>query len=334
MRFGPEEVQQTAALHGFRPDSLEKVFRLLSLLEALRSNAFLRPRMALKGGTALNLFLFDIPRLSVDIDLNYIGAPDRALMLADKPKVEQAIQAVCSREGLTIKRTAIEHAGGTWRFSYTNTAGSLDNLEVDLNFMLRLPLWPPASLDSKQLGPMVAKGISVVERHELAAGKLAALCSRNASRDIFDARELLRRDDLDRDKLRLAFVVYGGLNRKDWRTVQIDDVAAEPAELKRELAPMLRADVRPKDSEVPKWTKALITETRTLMRSVLPLQAHELEFIERLNGKGEIVPELLTEDAALQALISDHPGLKWKALNVKKRLTGAGGEVDREPAGL
>jgi len=79
---------------------------------------------------------------------------------------------------------------------------------------------------SQTLGPAVAKEIAVVDRHELAAGKLAALCSRNASRDIFDARELLRRDDIDRGKLRLAFVVYGGLNRKDWRTVRVDDVTA------------------------------------------------------------------------------------------------------------
>lgn len=56
MKFGAEEIQETAAALGFRPDSLEKVFRLLSLLDALRSNAFLRPRVALKGETARNNF--------------------------------------------------------------------------------------------------------------------------------------------------------------------------------------------------------------------------------------------------------------------------------------
>ena len=126
MKLGAEEIRRHAASVGFRPDSLEKVFRLLSLLEALRSNAFLRPRIALKGGTALNLFLFDMPRLSVDIDLNYIGSADREVMLADKPKVEQAIQAVCAREGLTVKRMPSEHAGGKWRLSFMNTAGSSD----------------------------------------------------------------------------------------------------------------------------------------------------------------------------------------------------------------
>ncbi len=60
---------------------------------------------------------------------------------------------------------------------------------------------------------------------------------------------------------------------------------------------------------------------------VLPLATNELEFLERLNGAGEIVPELLTSDAAMQATLRDHPGLKWKALNVKKRLGAGDGEA-------
>jgi predicted nucleotidyltransferase component of viral defense system len=331
MKFGAEEIRKTAAALGFRPDSLEKVFRLLSLLEALRSHAFLRSRIALKGGTALNIFLFDVPRLSVDIDLNYIGSGERAVMLEDKPKVEQAIQAVCGREGLTVKRIPNDHAGGKWRLSYVNTAGSSDKLEVDLNFMLRVPLWPVTTLDSRTLGPAMAKEIAVVDRHELAAGKLAALCSRNASRDIFDARELLRRDDMDRGKLRLGFVVYGGMNRKDWRTVRVADVAADVLELKQELVPMLRAGVRPVDAEIASWSEALVRETRELMTAVLPLEPHEHDFIERLNDEGNIEPELLTTEPAMQAIIRDHPGLKWKALNVKKHLgatTGNEGSPD------
>ncbi len=67
-------------------ETLEKVIRLLGLLNALRSHPFLKGRIALKGGTALNLFVFDVPRLSVDIDLNYIGARDRDTMLAERPR--------------------------------------------------------------------------------------------------------------------------------------------------------------------------------------------------------------------------------------------------------
>ncbi len=324
--FSTEDVQQQAAVLGFRPDSLEKVIRMLSLLSALRSHTFLRPRIALKGDTALNLFLFNVPRLSVDIDLNYVGSADRATMLAEKPKTEQAIAAVCAREGLLVKRMPTEHAGGKWRLSYVNTAGSSDKLEIDLNFMLRLPIWPVISMNSRAIGPAVANGVAVLDRHELAAGKLAALCSRKASRDIFDARELLRHTNLDRDKLRLAFVVYGGLNRKDWRTVCVDDIAAEPFEIKRDLLPMLRGEVRPRGNELASWTEALVCETRERLAVVLPLMPHEREFLDRLNDSGEIIPDILTDNPEMQTIIRTHPGLKWKALNVKRHLGIASGD--------
>jgi hypothetical protein len=249
----------------------------------------------------------------VDIDLNYVGSGDRATMLADKPKVEQSIQAVCAREGLTVKRMPSEHAGGKWRLYFVNTAGSSDNLEVHLNFMLRVPLWPVTALDSQMLGPAVAKEIAVVDRHELAAGKLAALCSRNASRDIFDARELLRRDDIDRGKLRLAFVVYGGMNRKDWRTVRIDDIAADALELNRELVPMLRR-CPPARRGDPAEAEGLVRETRELMAAVFSRGARA-RVPRTPERSGDIAPGLLTAEPAMQGIIRDHPGLKWKALN-------------------
>ncbi len=94
------DLQREAAATGFRSEALEKVIRLMELLEGLRSHPFLKTRIALKGGTALNLFVFDIPRLSVDIDLNYVGAADREIMLTERPKLEQAVQAVCGRLGI------------------------------------------------------------------------------------------------------------------------------------------------------------------------------------------------------------------------------------------
>lgn len=131
------DLQREAEATGFRGEALEKVVRLLELLEGIRSHPFLKHRVALKGGTALNLFVFQVPRLSVDIDLNYIGAVSRDVMLAERPKVEQAIQAVCGRAGMQIKRVPDEHAGGKWRLSYRSASGRSGTLEVDVNFLLR-----------------------------------------------------------------------------------------------------------------------------------------------------------------------------------------------------
>ena len=96
MKLTSAMVAHEAISTGFEPEPIEKVLRLVGLLDGLHRHPFLKPRIALKGGTALNLFWFDVPRLSVDIDINYIGTADRETMIEERPTVERAIQAVCS----------------------------------------------------------------------------------------------------------------------------------------------------------------------------------------------------------------------------------------------
>lgn len=317
-----EQLQRAASDTCFPIDSLEKVSMLVRLLNLMAAHPFLGPRVALKGGTALNLFVFELPRLSVDVDVNYIGAADRETMMADRTKLDAALAQVAGRLGLTVKRAPGEHAGGKWRLSYTSALGRPAIIEVDVNYMLRVPLWDAAPQDSQEFLGDRAKRFNLLDPHELAAGKLAALLARGASRDVFDARELLARDTFDRDKLRLAFVVYGGINRVDWRTVSASAVTTTASDVKRQLLPMLRQDIRPADRDVERWTSTLIDETRALLSAVLPLTEDEARFLERLNGDGEIEAALLTTDSELQRRIAASPGLQWKALNVKKHAAG------------
>ena len=317
-----QQLQRAASDSGFQVESLEKVWMLLRLLDMMRAHPFLAPRLVLKGGTALNLFVFDVPRLSVDIDVNYIGAPDRATMLAERPRLDAALQQVASRLGLTVKRAPDEHAGGKWRMSYRSALGRPAILEVDVNYLLRVPLWDPVQRHARELTPELAGvptgTIALLDDHELAAGKLAALLARGASRDLFDARQLLASQVFDPHKLRVAFVVYGGINRVDWRTVSVESVTASVADVKRQLLPMLRHDLRPAPSEVDVWTHQLVQDTRALLGALLPLSETEVAFLERLNGHGQIDPSLLTADVDLRARIVASPGLRWKALNVRK----------------
>jgi len=318
MRLTANELAREAAATGFQTEPLEKVILLLELLDAIRSHPFLKERVVLKGGTALNVFRLDVPRLSVDIDLNYIGAVDRDGMLAHRPKIEQALHAVCGRVGVQPRRVPSDHAGGKWRLSYNRVAGGTATLEMDVNFLLRAPLWPVERVDSRPVGGFQATDIPVLDIHELAAGKLAALLSRTASRDLFDASQLLRGGGLDPTKLRLAFVLYGGTSRKDWRTVSGDDVSVDVAEADAMLLPLLRGKDTPLRNDLAQWTQALMADCRELLSMVLPLAVHEREFLERLNDKGEIAVEVLTDDERLRAIIRTHPGLLWKSLNVRQ----------------
>jgi predicted nucleotidyltransferase component of viral defense system len=272
----------------------------------------------LKGGTALNLFYFNLPRLSVDIDLNYIGAAERETMLDERPNIEEAIRATCTREGFAVRRIPEEHAGGKWVLRYESALGQGGNLQVDLNFMFRIPLWPVKALNSHPVGSFEARGIQVIDIHELAAGKFCALLARQQARDLFDSHQLLYRDDLELEKLRIAFVVYGAMNRKDWRTISLEDVSFEADELSRQLLPLQRARSTEENQFTASYGKRLIKECRERFSVMLPFRESETEFLNLLLDRGEIAPSLLTSDRDLQERISRHPLLEWKALNVRQ----------------
>jgi hypothetical protein len=58
------------------------------------------------------------------------------------------------------------------------------------------------------------------------------------------------------------------------------------------------------------------------MTGLLSFKPHEIEFLTCLNDQGEITPELLTKDAGMQETIRKHPGLLWKAQNVRQHKKG------------
>ncbi len=321
--LSPDQLFAAASAAGFPVESYERVHALVRLLQALRAHPFTKERVALKGGTALNLFMFELPRLSVDIDLNYIGAADVDTMRADRPELERAAAQICGRLGYQIKRSPKEWAGGKWILSYERAEkGRKGNLELDIVYTLRTPLWPASPRESRTIGGETAS-IIVLDDYELAAGKLAAAVARSASRDVFDARELLKSNQLpDTAKLRLGFVLYGSWNAVDWLTVTPESVTTTSKDVFNQLAPLLRADIRPDAKSVATWTTTLLDETRALMGRVLPLADHEREFIRRVNTTGEVAPELLTTDEAMRALIRGHAHLNWKVKNVKSRAAG------------
>jgi hypothetical protein len=113
-----------------------------------------------------------------------------------------------------VKRVPTDHAGGKWRLGYLRAAGGTGTLELDLNFILRTPLWPVQLRDARMVARQTAHAVPVLDLHGLIGGKLAALFGRTAARDVFDAHELLSRTGLDGRRLRLAFVVYGAVNRR------------------------------------------------------------------------------------------------------------------------
>jgi predicted nucleotidyltransferase component of viral defense system len=118
MKFYPSSFPAAAKATGFQPDSLEKVLRLRELLTEFHKHSFLRGKLVLKGGTALNLFYLGLTRLSVDIDLNYIAHVNRQEMLADRPDIVKAVEQIATGLGYKLQNGADDHALREWHLGY------------------------------------------------------------------------------------------------------------------------------------------------------------------------------------------------------------------------
>ena len=96
------ELGDLATATGFLPDRLEKAVRLLALADDIAAHPYLGRRLALTGGTALNMFFLDAPRLSFDLDYNYIGSADRDMMNAERPDIEDTLASLLPAHGLRV----------------------------------------------------------------------------------------------------------------------------------------------------------------------------------------------------------------------------------------
>jgi predicted nucleotidyltransferase component of viral defense system len=101
MKFTSAQISELAAASNFPPDNLEKVLRLRELLIEFHKHNALKGKLVFKGGTALNFFYLNLARLSVDIDLNYIGNIDREATLKERPDICKAVEQIAV-DGCTV----------------------------------------------------------------------------------------------------------------------------------------------------------------------------------------------------------------------------------------
>ena len=187
---------------------------------------------------------------------------------------------------------------------------------MDVSYVCRVPLWPVVPMDSRPLGGWRAEGIPVVDLHELAAGKLAALLNRRQARDLFDGDLVLSMPGIDVARLRTAFVVYGGMARRDWRTVTAREVTFDRAELTAQLLPALRGG-GVHGIDAGDYGDGLVERCRGELSALLDFSQAERTFLDLLLDEGRIDATLLTSDGALQRRIRAQPMLEWKAQNVR-----------------
>ena len=315
------ELRRHAGAYGYDARSFEKAVRLLGIVDAVSADPHLRDQFALKGGSAINLFLLDAPRLSVDLDLNFVGEPERERMLANRNSVEAALASLVSTLGYEIPFRERKYEGGKWRLNYQSVEGRSANIFLDLDYMNRVPLWPPSRRPSTLLGPWRATDVLVQDPHEVVAGKLLAAAERNHPRDQFDAGSLPAvggRHPLDPDRLRLAFVVAAAGRKADARNLSPLAPPSAARTIAQELLPLLRSSDQPEPSALGAYAAGLHNMRYRAVRSVLPFTATEMAFLDQVSDDMTVAADLLTSDPALQRRVEMQPTLAWRLQKLRE----------------
>ena len=118
---------------GFVRDTLEKVTRLSDVLEYMNTNPILKESLALKGGTAINLTIFNLPRLSVDIDMDYSINNRKEEMLKHRELINNTINRYMLSQGYTKNsKTKSPHSLDSWVYDYICSSGNRDNLKIEI----------------------------------------------------------------------------------------------------------------------------------------------------------------------------------------------------------
>jgi predicted nucleotidyltransferase component of viral defense system len=162
---------------------------------------------ALKGGTAINLFVRNLPRLSVDIDLVYLPVNGRTEALADiRQNLDTLEQRLCAAmPGVQVQRPQAQDSDSQ-RLTLRR-----DNVQikVELSPVLRGVVWPTEMRDvsAEVEDEFGFVAMPVVSLNDLYAGKICAALDRQHPRDLFDVKLLFENEGISRDLLR-TFLVY------------------------------------------------------------------------------------------------------------------------------
>lgn len=163
---------------------------------------------ALKGGTAINLFIRDMPRLSVDIDLTYLPVSSRTESLT---VIDAAMKRIAGRIQKALPKAKITPFTTPPEKMTTRLLIRDDGVQVKIEVtpVLRGSVYEPEirTVSSVVEAAFGFAEMRVVSFADLYAGKIVAALDRQHPRDLFDVRDLLAAEGID-DRLRRAFVIY------------------------------------------------------------------------------------------------------------------------------
>lgn len=258
-----------------------------------------QPVFALKGGTAINLFVRDLPRISVDIDLTYLPLKPREEAL---PEIGVALHAIGERmAGCLVNETRL---GGF--VSKLQISDGDAEVIIEPNLVFRGAVYDPeerelVSTAQRRFEAYVA--LPALAEADLYGSKICAALDRQHPRDLFDVKQLLDADGLTAE-VRRAFVVY---------------LAGHPRPMNELLDPRIKdIDAVFRDQFMGMTTEPVSLDALVEVQHALAGQVREA--LDE-NEKAFLLSVKRGEpdwDCVGIEHLQDLPALRWKVMNVRK----------------
>jgi hypothetical protein len=256
---------------------------------------------ALKGGTAINLFVRDMPRLSVDLDLVF---PDYTLPREEAlASINKAIRSAAERlttRGFLTHTIASADAGET---KLLVRRGNVE-LKVEVNFVMRGTVHPVrnASLSPRASEVLLADlELPVVSLEDMYGGKLVAAMDRQHPRDLFDCLQLFAHEGIT-PAIRRAFVVYLACHNRPVHEVLFPSV--------RDISQEYEHTFKGMTAEPVELSKLIAARERLIHELQYDLDADERKFLMSFVRN--------QPDWSLLGIphLAELPGIRWKLHNV------------------
>ena len=307
------ELGSLASDLGFLKNSVEKVLRLVNVLKDLERNSVTKGKFVLKGGTAINLFYLNLPRISVDIDVNYIGFLPKQDMTEDRKRIKLEILKIFAGE-YKLDELMDEHALLQLKFGYRTLSGSSDALRLEINYLLRQPIIKPVLKRLK--GFKEEFWFPCLDEIEIFASKTIACLSRYSPRDLYDLYGWIRSSSNINNSSFRYLLTYFALIRKtsifDLYELNFDSITDK--EIRDHLLPMLQRRSNPQRKE-------MIQNVQDFLKPLITLTDDEEREIKNFYATGELNTEFLFPDKKMRQNIIQSPAMVWKMKNIKQHVS-------------
>ena len=281
-----------------------KFYKQVELLLKILPEALAEDCFSLKGGTAINMFVRDMPRLSVDIDLCYHLIEDRKTTLN---KINEALMSISKK--ICSKYTYISvknHPPVEGIVTRLYISEGTTTIKVEVNFVLRGTVNPCVDLDLCEKSQEIFKTFRTarcLSIEDLYGGKICAALDRQHPRDLFDIKLLLENEGLT-DSIRQSFLVYLVSHNRPMSDL-IDPNRLDFKDIyEKEFKGMTDVDVKYQD--LVDVRENLIT---TILKDLTDKEREFLVLLKRGKPQWNLLP---IKD------LDRLPAIQWKLININK----------------